>query len=270
MRRAGAYTTVLLSTGEAPAVSFTEDGGTRARALTIWGPPFGRADDTTAPVVHNLNQTLFDNYGHAGPRLVEYILANRSLWDSWADLYRQWSAYYTDLAGGNPVAGRLATYFAAIVVTAAIADEALALPWPFQDPVAPLWNDLVSEASEAEVALTALAYVLSWATGHQADFWGRHSWDREGNPRVSGWGWAGAWDSSESWAFVGFLSHRLTEVLRRGGFEPAAVLRVWRDRGYLLKDSQGRPRHQVRIRGTQKWTIAIYREAFEHAENVER
>ena len=34
---------VLLSTGEAPATSFTNDGGTRARTLCLWGSPFGGA-----------------------------------------------------------------------------------------------------------------------------------------------------------------------------------------------------------------------------------
>ena len=56
LRRSGSWHTVLLSSGEAPATSFTQDGGTRARVLTLWGPPFGRADDTTVTVVHRLNQ----------------------------------------------------------------------------------------------------------------------------------------------------------------------------------------------------------------------
>jgi hypothetical protein len=49
----------MLSTGEAPATSFTNDGGTHGRVLTLWGHPFGRADETTAPVVQRVNHSLF-------------------------------------------------------------------------------------------------------------------------------------------------------------------------------------------------------------------
>jgi putative DNA primase/helicase len=45
------WRTVLLSTGEAPAVSFTQDGGTRARCLEIRGAPFGKTNADTAEMV---------------------------------------------------------------------------------------------------------------------------------------------------------------------------------------------------------------------------
>src|SRR5215212_8643622 len=48
LRRSGSWRTILLSTGEAPATSFTEDAGTRARILTLWGSPFGNSDESTA------------------------------------------------------------------------------------------------------------------------------------------------------------------------------------------------------------------------------
>jgi hypothetical protein len=39
---------VLISSGETPVTSFTEDGGTRARALCVWGAPFGPSSDATS------------------------------------------------------------------------------------------------------------------------------------------------------------------------------------------------------------------------------
>lgn len=76
-RRSGNWRTVLLSTGEQPAVNFSEDGGTRGRVLTLWGPPFGRADDKTAALVGRLDLAVRQNYGHAGPRFIQFIMAHR-------------------------------------------------------------------------------------------------------------------------------------------------------------------------------------------------
>jgi hypothetical protein len=81
MGRVGNWSTVLLSTGEQPATSFTEDGGTRARTLVLWGPPFGSTDEETAVIVDKLNLGILQNYGHAGPRLIRYLLDNQDKWE---------------------------------------------------------------------------------------------------------------------------------------------------------------------------------------------
>ena len=45
------WNTVLLSSGETPAVSFTRDAGTRARCIEIRGHPFGKVDEQTGKMV---------------------------------------------------------------------------------------------------------------------------------------------------------------------------------------------------------------------------
>ena len=186
---------------------------------------------------------------------MEFIVKNRDQWDTWRDLYRRWQSHYDLKAASDPVAGRMAAYFAVLTTTAAIAHKAGVLIGELKDPIAPLWKELTEEAREGEVAVRSLAHVLSWATAHQAEFWGRARTDRYG-ARVPGSGWAGYWEPGDGWSFMGFLTHRLEEVLVHGGFEPGAVLRIWRDREWLLRDSEGRPRHQVRIYGARKWVCA--------------
>jgi len=143
IRRSGTWRSVMLSTGEAPATSFTNDGGTRGRVLTLWGHPFGRADETTAPVVQRVNQSVFSNYGHAGPLLVQFLLSHQSDWEKWRLKYQEAVTAYQERAGADPVAGRLCNYFGALDLTAGIAHAAMDLPWVYRDPLEALWQDLV-------------------------------------------------------------------------------------------------------------------------------
>jgi len=232
--------------------------------LELWGPPWGKADEETAVVVHQVNQGVLSHYGHAGPRFVQHLLRYRPRWEQWREEYQFALATYTAKAGGDPVAGRLAEYFATLDQTAVIAHEALELPWEYQDPIADLWDSLVREASQADRAAAALASVLSWATGHEQEFWGRHSQDQDGTPRQPHTGWAGKWERDEKWSEIAFLPHRLSEILKSQGFESEAILRVWRDREWLtVGDDHARCRKKISIAGNKCWAVVIKREAFE-------
>lgn len=55
---------VLLSTGEAPATSFTNDGGTRARTLCLWGSPFEGTGPVVERVVSRLQSQVLQHHGH--------------------------------------------------------------------------------------------------------------------------------------------------------------------------------------------------------------
>jgi putative DNA primase/helicase len=265
LRSTGTWNTILLSNGEAPAVSFSEDGGTRARVLTLWGLPFGRADDSTAPLVHELDHALRQHFGHAGPRMVQFLLKHQDEWDEWRTEYRRVQAEYLARAGANPVAARLAGYFAVLDLAAGLAHKALELPWAYQDPIDALWESLVAEASEADRAEHALVMVTSWARSHQAEFWGRHEQGAL-NVRPPSAGWAGRWDAGESWEHVAFLPHRLRSILADLGFEADPVLRTWQDREWLKKRPDGKPLYQARIDRERAWTYAVTRAAIEGAE----
>jgi hypothetical protein len=47
--------TVLFSSGEQPVTSFTRDGGTRARALSFWGSPFGEVSPAMGGRIREVN-----------------------------------------------------------------------------------------------------------------------------------------------------------------------------------------------------------------------
>jgi hypothetical protein len=273
--RTSTFRTILFTSGEAPATSFTEDGGTRARVLTVWGSPFGETSEETSRLVPALDAEIKANYGHAGLRFVQYLLENSDRWDAWRDDFRERVEQYRERAGDNPVANRLANLFAVLAMAARLAHEALDLPWDCADPIDGLWDELVREASEADRAAAALQYVVAWAYGHQSQFYSDHRgysvphgayvgrWDRDIMP-VPG----RTHEEDGSWEWIGILPNVLNQVLTEGGFEPEPIRRSWRDRGWLMM-SNGQPRRKVRLGNAgATWVVAIRREAVQEVDGV--
>src|SRR5207302_703533 len=80
----------------------------------------------------------------------------RGRWPAWKRACRRLQDAYARKAGGDPVAGRLAGHFAALTVCAHLAQRALRLPWKWRNPVKELWEELLSQATEADKAAAAL------------------------------------------------------------------------------------------------------------------
>ena len=267
LARQAAWHTVLFSTGEQPVTSFTQDGGTRARVLSVWGAPFKKVDAATRKTVRRLNDSLKRNYGHAGPRFVEYVVSHRNDWPAWKKEYLDKVNHFEKLAGDNEFAGRMASDFAVIAVAARLAHEAINLPWQYTDPVQPLWKAFAKEAGEADRSAAALRYAMDWAYGHQAEFFGRRD-DKLAPPSQ---GWAGRWNipipipgkgSAQEPTSIGFIPSRLASILCDGGYEPEAIIRTWWDEGWIAKPKEkGRREVKTRIDKSQARVIAIRRAA---------
>jgi putative DNA primase/helicase len=265
LARSRGFRTVVLSSGEAPATSFTEEGGTRTRCLEVRGLPFGLENEHTVRLVGTINLTLQQHYGHAGRRFVQFLLQHRDRWGDWAEQYRQIQADYVARATGEQ--DRLAQYAGAIVIAGRIAHEALELPWEFRDPLkGSLWTEIAANANDAAGAERALADVKSWADSHLEWFFGRARVDRDGNAMPPGTGWAGRWDRKD-WEFIGFYPTRLKEILRDAGYEPEAILATWKERGWLeLEPGRAGYTKRFRVGTEQPYLVAIKRLAFQETE----
>ena len=259
------FESVLVSSGERPLVSFGEHGGTRARVLTLWGSPFGGTDEKTAAGVAAVNAALADNYGHAGPRFVEHLLKNRKRWPSFRKCHAAWTEAFTERAGNNSVAGRMAAHLAAIVYTSRVVHEALDLPWEWADPIDPLYEELTKEAAEADRAAAALRYVMGWAVANRENFF-HHNCTAGEQPHH---GWAGRWDRdgevkppgvNGQWEYVGFMPKTLGKILGEGGFEVDPTVRTWKDRKWL-KCTKGRNQYRVQLGREKTWVVAVTRKA---------
>ncbi len=261
MQRAGSWTTVLLSTGESPAVQFTQDGGTRARTITLWGGPFGRPSQETAQAVTRLDMALRQNYGHAGPLFVQWLLDHHDDWDGWQTLFRTTQSVYQERAADNSVAVRFAGYFAAMETVAQLAHQALDLPWNWAPILDTAWTTAVEESQEADRAAQALATVVTWAELNSSLFWGRHFTDYD-LAHVPPGGWAGKWDNADDWTVLGIAQQRITDVLTKSGWDSGEIdglIRTWRDREWLDTDND-RKRYAKRMRvGTESPRLVALR-----------
>jgi uncharacterized protein (DUF927 family) len=256
-RSTGSWRTILLSTGEQSAVDFTGDGGSRARVISFWGLPFEKADESTVSTVQEINLAVKENYGHAGPKVIEFILKNQSEWAVWKSEYQRMRTKFTLMAGSDSVAIRISDNFAFLATVIPIIHAAL--PELKQDIspmqiIQPLWDAAIRDIKEADRATVALQTVYDWAVANQTSFWGRHQ-ESTGGLRIPVHGWAGAWNSKD-WNYIAYIEEKLYEILKNGGFDTEAIIKTWKDRDWLQTDKTGRRKH-VRINGPRAYCYCI-------------
>ena len=256
----------MISSGEQPcAESSSDHGGARARVLSLWGPPFGPGDQSQ--LVKDVNVTVVENFGFAGPMLVLYLLRNRDKWPAWKAEYRHAVQHYADLAVGDNVAGRLGEIFAVLEVTAHRLLEAvpgLVLQAPVRDVLESIWQKTVAGAAQdADRALAALRDTWDWTAANAAKFFGRHRTDQAGNAFEPHGGWLGRWDDGATFDHVAYLGKPLRDRLEAFGYDAAATIRTWADRKWLVLDSKGRNQKSVRIDGNGVKAYCIPRRVFE-------
>lgn len=267
MRRSGSGATILISSGETPLTSYTNDGGTRARVMTLWGSPFDCTDSETASIVNQFNLSVKQHYGHAGPAIVKHIVRNPNLRARWREEYTHKQGIYLQRAGDNPVAGRFAPYLAILDMAADIFQNAVNPPWNRTDFIEPLWDSLMSEASEADRARAALQSVLGWCRGNTFQFHEHHKADANRNPPQ---GWAGRWCKQNDEWYVAFYPHRIDSLLSEMEYDGQAILRTWRDRNWIDTDGdRKRFSKKIRVEGEPTWMVVIRKIAVQEVDGVE-
>ena len=259
VRSSATWWTTILSSGEQTLTSFTPDGGTRARVISIWGSPFGAANECTATQVAHLQESLRQNYGHAGPRFVRWLLNRRDQWGRFRERFVEIRNCLMSHAAGRPLAMRLTESMAAICLAENFAAESLKLSG---GRMVPLCIELLQHVGETDRAADALRHVLSWASANQGRF-AKGGSKSEVRPGVE---IAGRWEGPDA-DWVGILPHELERVLREGRFDLSSVVASWRDRDWLVlqEETNGKIRNQfqTRIGGRNARVFAIRRTAIE-------
>ena len=264
LAQAKRWRTILFSTGESPVTGFTEDGGSRMRCLSIRGYPFGAKNEATLKIVGELNATICRNYGHAGPRFTQWILQHRDAWPSWEQRYVTIRDQLIKKCSDDAVY-RLADYAAVIVLTARLVHAALTLPWEQPDVLTDdLWTAIVEEASGAAGDVRALRDLMSWAVAHQETFDGRGVYDRDGVQRSPIQGWSGRWDKGNTWQEIGFFPGTVDRLLTDHGYDPKAIISLWKEQGWLVSDTDGKHLgKKVRVDGELTRLLTFSRDTIE-------
>lgn len=240
MRRTSTWRTLLLSTGEAAATSFTQDAGARARVLAIRGSPF---PEGSAGVVAEIRAGMLRHFGHAGPALIRRIVADPSrparLRASFAEGCERWAA---EIGDAGAVGGRLAEMLALLELGQEAAHVDLALPHPEIDPIREVALVAVREgAADADRPADALRAVYAWAVAHSAEFFGRHRSEIRNGEVIDlqpARGWAGVWRRA-GWVDIAFEPEALRRILaHQGGFSYSDVVPRWNEREWLIRDGK--------------------------------
>lgn len=243
--QATTWRVIMLSTGEAPATSFTQDGGSRTRVMSLTGLPFGGDDEQTRQLVDDVNSGFKNHYGHAYPRFVRWLLMNKGSVETWRARHAQLVAEFVASGTASGPAARMANHAAAVTLAGELFHEAFSPPWAYSNPLTTLWPDVVARAVDADMAARALDAVLSWAFSNRDSFWSAR---QSGAPHG---GWSGRWDAAGTWGYVGIFPHVLKRVLVDCGFRFEEVLSSWMERDYLETDKEARRGKKVTLGGEE-------------------
>lgn len=250
LQQVASWKTVCLSSSEASVTSFTQDEGVQARVLSVHGYPLG---ENGGRLAEEIRADLTRHYGHAGPRLVRWLLDHKDRWPALVELNRERIAYWRDQAS-NQMAARCAKYLAVMEIAAQILHVELGVPVPSSDVFAELWGRTQDVTAQADKAASAMASAFAWAVANRAGFW-----SPEGTPKPPITGWLGRWDrialpsparssweedpASLTWGddaeYLYFFPDVLSRLLTQLGYQPGAMIAEWKERGWIRVSGKG-------------------------------
>jgi hypothetical protein len=250
---------VVVSTGEQPATSFTSHQGASARVLSVQTPPFGTDGAASRDAAEAVKSGVEANFGTAGPAFVAR-LRDRLAEDSGPGKLRTRHRELTDLLrGSSDISGRRAPLAACLAFAAELAAEWGIVPFPA--PEVAEWGSLfASDEQRDNRPEMALDVVREYIATHANKMWGLPGNDE----RPPATGWIGH-DAREGPAL---LPEKLSEELRRRGYELAAVLPGWLEMDALVINANQRPAYLLnrRTAGRQSRHLVFHREVIEPSE----
>jgi hypothetical protein len=232
-RQTVSWRTIMLTSGESAATSFSQDGGTRARVLSVTGKPMGNDTGTGGPAAEELTRLVHQNYGHLGRKVIHYLVSIADQHDELRRVWREARDGYAAVARtaiGRRHAGNLAT----LHLMSSILHHELGVPLPEEDAMAYALECVNRIESEKDRPHVALIEVVSWCTANQSRFWGRHEKTNSGAPIIPVRGWAGAWESDDDWGCISVLPTTLREILEPLGFQAEEIIERWAERNWIV------------------------------------
>ena len=234
LRKQGSWRTLVISTGEAPVTERSEDGGTRARVISLTDPPFpGLSAAAGREVVQGISSAAHAHYGHAGRAMALHLAGA-----DWTALRARYSAIQAGFVGewaDSGVSVRLGSHAAVLLLAAEIAGD-IGLPVPDVVEVETLLRKTAERgAVESDRARVALASVLSWVGANPGRIYA-HGVEKDRDPPG---GWLARKLDCGDLAVVGDSART---YLADHGHDVASATRAWGQRGWLdLGDRSTRP-----------------------------
>lgn len=251
-RKQASWRTVVASSSEVPITSWSNDEGVRTRFLCIQTAPIppGNKD-----LVDAVEASLAVNYGWAGRRMVQFLVKNPAQHEKLRAAYRDISAELQAQARSDQHA-RLAGSLAVFALAQQVAQASLGYEWATDAPIKAAWAAL--DATEIDKSRAAIDLAYGWAVENQRGFFGQH--DPKQPPQRFHGHWVGDTEGTTTTCeYIAFIPQVLDKVLEDHGYQPAAILRDWRTRGWLALDAKGQ-NERPRINHKQTRCVCIKRD----------
>jgi len=234
------WETILLSSGERPALSFTTSQGAAARILGTTIAPFG---DGGGAVAAAAREGVLANHGHAGPEFIQYILSGLAQPNGRELLKDRHRALVDEFRGGGDMTNRRAPMVAALVLAETLACGRGLLPYePLPHDV---WRSLFTAHNPTDNRPDmALDVLREYVAGHAHELFTATRAAMNEKPPYSGWLGVLSTDK-DGVAEVALLPERVRKILAEPGYQLDAVVGSWVDSGYLKTLKSQRPAHLV-------------------------
>ncbi|MFJ8109955.1 DUF927 domain-containing protein [Streptomyces sp. NPDC096132] len=231
------WETILLSSGERPALSFTTSQGAAARILGTTIAPFG---DGGGPTAAAAREGVLANHGHAGPEFIRYILSGLAQPNGRERLKEKHRALVDEFRGGGDMTNRRAPMVAVLAFAEALACRIGLLPYePLRHDV---WRGLFTAHNPTdnrpEMALDVLR---EYVAGHAHELFSATRAAMNDRPPYSGW--LGVLSVKDGVTEVALLPERVRKVLADAGYSLDAVIGSWVDAEYVKTLKSQRPAH---------------------------
>jgi len=233
------WRTVLISTGEQPALSFTTHEGASARVLSLRGAPFGRAGEGSARIASQIRAAVAEQFGTAGPAFAERLQKELAKPGGVEELRRRHRGLMAEHRDGGDIAKRRSGPVAALRLAAELAHEWDICPLPSLK--AEVWKELLAAEQERDDRGAMALDIAREFVGRQEHRMWTTSTHPENSPTL---GWIGAYlehkdDAGDMHKTVALLPEMLSEELARRGYRLDAVRQAWVDSKLIALDSKG-------------------------------
>lgn len=257
------FKTILISTGEGPATSFTDNEGAKGRTLSFLGNPFGEVSQRMGLFVAKIEERFKNNYGHAGPRIVKFIMNNSEHYETWRNAYDEINAYLMNRVGNSSIAMRLMKNIAAVITIIPIVHAALpelTHVYPVSEMLEHVFSKVTMERHLPDRNMEILKDFHEYAVLNRGFFFSKNN---PGQSLAVLPTYQGQWDDDPDWKFIGFSTPVFKKITGKNGatFKEAALKNDWFDLNGSCKGYQ----KQVSVAGKNTNLYCIKKSAFEEA-----
>ncbi len=216
----------FIFTGEEPITKANSGGGSKNRVIEV------AIDGPLVDDGHYVSSVVQEHYGFAGRRLVEYIQEIET-----SELVERYREYFEELCKLDTT-DKQAMAMACLL----LADElAVKLFFPDEQPLTvPMVKRYLQSSMDVDVAERAYQSVLNWAAKNPVRF---------EDPKADN-----SPNKGEVWGKLDgeiLIINRdvLLEYLDKNGFDYTAVSKKWSEKGYLVRNTQGKFIHSTKVYG---------------------